>query len=275
MSDNIENKTTDDKKVGLRLHKPTTKHYDADEIREWFYNGTRKSKEMKVSDEAVRIINEMISDPEFDGHRLKETMQQYQDTLLNKQTVNLEHYANAIRFCSYLETNGGNATQAYIKTFKHRDFVKKALKAIEDDPDKGYESQDYMNIHAAACRYRKSPMVKEIIIQSEVPLYLLFQGYRAKLADKLVEIAMTAKAPRDRIQAINVFYTHIKAPENIQVDVNVNNKGMNDAVTQMEEMIKNMTMKQQELIGLGVQAEHVANAKDNFIEAEVLNEQDS
>lgn len=50
---------------------------------------------------------------------------------------------------------------------------------------------------------------------------------------------------------------------------------MNDAVTQMEEMIKNMTMKQQELIGLGVQAEHVANAKDNFIEAEVLNEQDS
>ena len=29
------------------------------------------------------------------------------------------------------------------------------------------------------------------------------------------------------------------------------------------------------LIGLGVQAEHVANAKDNFIEAEVLNEQDS
>ena len=57
--------------------------------------------------------------------------------------------------------------------------------------------------------------------------------------------------------------------------MNVNNKGMNDAVTQMEEMIKNMTMKQQELIGLGVQAEHVANAKDNFIEAEVLNEQDS
>ena len=149
MSDNIENKT-DDKKVGLRLHKPITKYYDANEIREWFYNGTRKSKEMKVSDEAVRIINEMISDPEFDGHRLKETMQQYQDALLNKQTVNLEHYANAIRFCSYLETNGGNATQAYIKTFKHRDFVKKALKAIEDDPDKGYESQDYMNIHAAA-----------------------------------------------------------------------------------------------------------------------------
>ena len=63
MSDNIENKTTDDKKVGLRLHKPITKHYDANEIREWFYNGTRKSKEMKVSDEAVRIINEMISDP--------------------------------------------------------------------------------------------------------------------------------------------------------------------------------------------------------------------
>ena len=35
MSDNIENKT-DDKKVGLRLHKPITKHYDANEIREWF-----------------------------------------------------------------------------------------------------------------------------------------------------------------------------------------------------------------------------------------------
>ena len=104
---------------------------------------------------------------------------------------------------------------------------------------------------------------------------MLFQGYRAKLADKQVEIAMTAKAPRDQLQAITVFYTHIKAPENIQVDVNVNNKGMNDAVTQMEEMIKNMTMKQQELIGLGVQAEQVANAKDNFIEAEVLDEQDS
>jgi hypothetical protein len=56
---------------------------------------------------------------------------------------------------------------------------------------------------------------------------------------------------------------------NLLLEVNVKTKG-NDEVSQMEEMLKNMAKKQQELIGLGISSEMVANAKDNFIEAHIL-----
>lgn len=264
------------KEIGLGIvnNSPNEK-YTAEDIREWFYNGTRKAKEMKIKDEVVDLINETLADPEFDGYKLKETMIEYQDILLDKSQVNLEHYVNAIKFCGFLETCGGNATQAYIKTFRHRDFVKKALKAIEDDPEKGYESQDYMNIYAAACRYRKSPMVKEILIQSAIPLSYMFQGYSYKLADKLYEEAMTAKASRDRIQAMNVFFTHFKLPEAQQIDLNIKNSKGNDFVTQMEEMMKNMSLAQQKLIDSGEKAEVVANIKDSYIDAEVVENDDA
>ena len=255
--------------VGLSIrHNTPTKRYSAEEIKEWFFNGTRKSKEMVVTDEVVEMINSTMSDPEFDGYKFKDVLIEYQETLFNKTKVNLEIYVNAIKFCSYLETNGGNATDAYIKTFRSRDLVKKALKAIEEDPDKGYEAQEYKNLYAAACRYKKSDMVKNILIQSEMPLYLMYQGYRYKIVEKLYEEAMSAKASRDRINACNVFLTHVRPPEGIQVEVNIKNKG-NDEVSQMEEMLKNMAKKQQELIGLGASSEMVANAKDNFIDIEM------
>ena len=256
-------------KVGLNLVKKHTKEYSAKEIKDWFFNGTRKSKELIVTDEVVGIINATISDPEFDGYKFKDVLIEYQDTLLNKQNVNLEVYVNAIKFCSYMETSGGNVTESYIKTFRSREVVQKALRALEADPEKGYETQEYKNLYAAASRYRKTDMVKNILVQSEMPLYLMYQGYRYKIVEKLYEEAMTAKASRDRINACNVFLTHVRPPEGFQVEVNIKSKG-NDEVSQIEEMLKNMAKKQQELIGLGVSSEEVANAKDSFIEAELI-----
>ena len=47
-------------KVGLNLVKRPTKEYSAKEIKDWFFNGTRKSKELIVTDEVVDIINATI-----------------------------------------------------------------------------------------------------------------------------------------------------------------------------------------------------------------------
>ena len=61
-------------KVGLNLVKRPTKEYSAKEIKDWFFNGTRKSKELIVTDEVVDIINATISDPEFDGYKFKDVL---------------------------------------------------------------------------------------------------------------------------------------------------------------------------------------------------------
>ena len=71
-------------------------------------------RKVKVTDEAVTLIHEAINDPEFDGFKFTETMVTYQN-VLEGGNGSLVDYLNAIKFCSYLESNEGNYTDAYIK----------------------------------------------------------------------------------------------------------------------------------------------------------------
>lgn len=92
----------------------------AENIYEWFDKSVKDK--VIITDEAIALIKKSIDDPSFDGFRFIDTMITYQHAITNTKT-NLEDYLNAIRFCSFLEVNEGNATKAYIQTFSHREFV--------------------------------------------------------------------------------------------------------------------------------------------------------
>lgn len=248
--------------LGLQVvRKDSPEIVNADNVYDWFKQVTKGKKKFLVTDEALDLINKSITEPEFDGFRFIDTMITYQSALAQDR-VSLEDYVNAIRFCSYLEVSNGNATEAYIKAFRHRPFVSERMNI-----DKS--SDDFKNITSAATRYRKNPLVINILTQAEVPLYLMFQGYRYQAINRLVTEMNEAKLPKDRITAADKLLTHLTPPENIKVELDVGIKKDN-IVDQYETMIANMVSKQKELLQAGGDITEIANSKQTFIDAEVV-----
>lgn len=247
--------------IGLKcIDKGKPKEVTIEEVKDWFRQAT-KTKELTVTDEMVRVINETMQDPEFDGFRFQDTLITYQDALFNRK-INLMDYINAVKFCSFLESNGGNATLAYIRTFNTRDFVKKGVEA-------GTDSEEYKAITSAATRYRKNPTVVDILMQANVPLYFMFSSYKYKAIESLHNDMLTAKSPRDRINAADKLLLHLKEPEGLKIEMNIKTS-KDTVVDQYEEMLRNMASKQKELIANGMDTAMVANVKDSFIEGEIV-----
>ena len=178
------------------------------------------------------------------------------------ENVTLAEYVNAIKFCGLLEMYEGNATQAYIECFRDRDFVKERR-------DCDTKSIEYKTLVSAANRYRKNTVVVNILQQAEIPLYLMFQGYRYKAVSVLVREMEEARLSKDRIAAADRLLTHLKPPENVKIELDVGIKPDN-IVNQYEAMLKGMVEKQKELLVAGEKVENVANAKENYLDAQII-----
>lgn len=252
-------------KLGLGVvNKDKPKQVEKNEVIEWFSKTTKKNKQKIIpTDEAINLINASINDPSFDGFKFIDTMITYQSALENER-VNLEDYVNAIRFTSYLEVYEGNATKAYIDAFKHRDFVKDRLNSDTN-------SIEYKQLASAATRYRKNPLVINILSQAEVPLYLMFQGYRYKAVSVLVKEMNEAKLSKDRINAADRLLVHLKPPENLKIELDVGVK-KDEIVSECENLIASMVAKQKELLSVGEETSIVANAKHSYIDGEIVDE---
>ena len=221
----------------------------------------RNNRKIEITDEALEIINTAITEPEFDGFRFVDTLVTYQSALSNTK-AKLTDYINAVKFCSFLEVTEGNTVQAYIKTFKDRDFVK-------DRADLATVEKGYRELCSAATRYRKSPLVVNILTQAEIPLYILFQGYRYKAISVLDNEMNTAKLSKDRIAAADKLLLHTKPPENLstQVDININDVNI---VDKYEEAMRKMAQEQTKLIGSGGNIHNIVNVK--IADAEIIEE---
>lgn len=226
--------------------------YTDKDIYSWFERVRSKGKKFIIEDEAKELIRITLNDGDFDGFRFIDTMITYQDALAN-ENVNLVDYINAIRFCSYLESSEGNITEAYIKAFYFRDFIKNRV-------NKPTDSKEYKQITSAASRYRKSPIVVKILTQAEIPLYLMFQGYRYKAINRLAKEMETANSAKDRINAADRLLLHLKAPEGIKIDLDIGIKE-ESVVDRYKKAIEIMAIKQHEFIDKGADIKRIANTK--------------
>lgn len=258
MSDNGKGKNS----VGLRVcSREIPENLTKEDVYNWFQNVRDKHK-FVPNDEAMWLIKESLDNPEFDGFRFVDTLVTYQNVLDGSVGYTLTDYINAIRYCSYLESNGGNSAQAYAKTFGHREFVQRCTA-------EGRSLQDKSNLTSASTRYRKSPLVVKILTQSEVPLYLMFQGYRYKAINVLVDRMENAKYDKDRINAADRLLTHLKPPENVKIELDVGVK-KDEIVSKYESLLENMVKRQKELLASGEQLDKVANSKNEYIDTEVV-----
>lgn len=147
-----------------------------------------------ITDELVDIFNASQEEPEFQGESLLQTAITYESVMQNNK-LGIRDYVDAIRFCAYLISVDDNITEAYIKAFSHRDFVKSRMGASKS-------STEYGAITSAASRYRKeNRAVRDILTLSQVPLELLFGGTRVKAVMVLADLMENARFDKDKINA--------------------------------------------------------------------------
>lgn len=188
-----------------------------------------KRKE-SITEELVDIINDANNNPFFSGDEFMNTVLTYKD-VMEKNKASLRDYLAAIRFCAYLESEEYNVTEAYKKSHCHTDFVRERL----DSPT---SSAEYKQLTNAASRYRKRPMIVQILTQSQLGLHLMFQGEQYRAINVLSDIMVNGRSEMARVAAAKELLANTKAPETkrIELDIGVkNHDAMVDLNSQLAE----------------------------------------
>jgi hypothetical protein len=225
------------------------------------------AKKATITDEVVDMINAANNDPEFNGDEFIENMMTYQNIMYNNSGSMVE-YINALKFCAYLESDVNNYTEAYKRARANDEFVIARANANTG-------STEYKELTAAASRYRKTPMVRDILTQAEMPLYLMFQGARYSAVAKLVDEMDSAAFSKDRINAAKAILEHVKPPENMKIELDVGVK-QDSIIDRYENMINDLVAHQQEAIANGGDLHEVTNisiinsAEDEAIDLELV-----
>lgn len=232
--------------MGLGLVVKEQKEVTLGELKKLF-----PKKKNTITEETVKVINDSVNDPEFQGYKLTDTLAQYQNVML-KNSLSIEQYIDAVKFCAYLESEGDSYVEAYKKTFIRRPFV-------QDRLDVDSTSIAYRELTNAASRYRKSPAVVDILTMADVPLYLMFQGFRYEATSILMDRARNSRHDKDKISAAKAILENVKPPENMKIELDVG-VSQSSVIDDYEQAMRKMVEKQKELIEAGGDLKTIANA---------------
>ena len=207
------------------------------------------SKKHTITDETVDLLNEVITNPDFDGRAFLGHLVDYQGCMIDSGGSLIE-YINAMKFCAYLEQSQ-NLVQAYKKARISDEFVASRINAPTDTPA-------YTELASAASRYRKSKLVRQILTQSDLPLYLMFQSDRYKAVAVLAREMQHAELSRDRIAAAKELLVAVKAPENMQIELAVGpNRAAKDLQQDLNTQLAKLAANQQALLMAGLDIREV------------------
>ena len=189
------------------------------------------SRKGTITPEIVELINNANNEAEFQGESLLQSAATYENIMVRNK-AGIRDYLNAIRFCAYLVSMKDNYTEAYKKTFIHREFVQSRLEVSTNSPE-------YRELSSAASRYRRSKLVVDILTYSQVPLDILFSGARYKAIGVLAREMEEADYSRDRIAAAKELLAAVKGPDNVKIELDIGVKedsaiqNLNDQLAQI------------------------------------------
>lgn len=192
------------------------------------------SKKNTITDEVVALLNEANNDPMFNGNEFFDTLVDYQDAMISSK-ASVAEFIDAIKFCAFLES-GYNNTESYVRARRKDEFVISRASFPKGSPE-------LAAITSAASRYKKSNLVKKILTQADMPIYLLFQGDRYAAVGVLAKEMINAEYSRDRISAADKLLTHVKPPENIQVELGISD-GASNAIESLNAQLASVASAQ-------------------------------
>lgn len=214
----------------------------------WFKDFTR-SDLVEFNDECKMIIDKSREEEIFVGTDLEEYYTSNAH-ILGKDRVKLVEYLRGMRYMAYYLAYKSDYFQAYVDAFPWNSKVKDYLETGKDG-----------GVKYAARLYLSSRVMKMLLACTAFPLYQLYGGYREQALEVLKEEMLTAKSSRDRTTAADRLLFHLKEPENVQVDVSVNNNTVN-IVSQCEAMLDNLVSKQVSLLD--------SNSAIDLVNAEIV-----
>jgi len=198
-----------------------------------------------ITYELAEYINEAHFSDDFNGDELIETLVSYRDVMI-KGSYSMKEYVTAVKFCAYLIAENDNTIEAYKRARAEDDFVKERVGAKSGTPE-------YNTLASAASRYRQSKLVREILTVSQMPLYLMFQGERYRAVEVLANEMQTAMYSKDRIAAADKLLSHVKPPENLQVELEVGpSKEAVDLSTQLSKQLAESVAMQKAMLESGM-----------------------
>lgn len=221
-------------------------------------------KKNTITQETVELITATMEDPMFNGYNLIDTMMDYEKVMYDGRS-GINDYINAIKFCSYLEGDATTIIDAYKYTFSRVPFVRERMDMSSGTPG-------YNELSNAASRYRKRPVVQTILTRSNMSLYLMFQGHTYRAVEVLAKEMKDAPYSKDRISAADKLLTHVKAPEGMTIDLNIDHgdevKGFQE---KMFAQLAVAAVQQKALLDAGMPLEEAQklHIKEDVIDAEV------
>ena len=221
------------------------------------------SRKNAVTEEIVSLMNEAMNEPEFQGESILSTAITYENVMA-KNRAGIREYVDAIKFCAYLVSMEDNYTEAYKKTFSYRDFVKDRMNVSPDTPK-------YNELTSAASRYRRSKLVVDLLTYSQVPLDIMFSGYRYKAIGVLAREMESAQYSRDRIAAAKELLVAVKGPDNVKIELDIGVKETSAVASlnaQLAEIASN-SLKHLEAGTTSVAALGALKPKEEVLDAEV------
>ena len=158
--------------------------------------------------------------------------------VMEKCQASMKEYIRAVKFCAFLEFTDYNITEAYKLSRINDKFVKDRWDAPTDSPK-------YRELTSAASRYyNKTNLVKQILLQADMPWHILFQGAKYTAMSVLMKEVTEAAYSRDRIAAAKEILAAVKRPENQKVELEI---GFNDTVKSFQEQFDEKMGKMAEM----------------------------
>jgi hypothetical protein len=222
-------------------------------------------KAKSITEETVQLLNDANNDPTFNGDEFIRAMVDYQSVMI-EGSYSMKEYINALKFVAYLATDADNLTEAYKKARANDTFVQERLEAKTD-------SNEYKELTNAASRYRKTPLVQKLLTQSNMPLYLMFQGTTYQAVAVLSNEMHTAAFSKDRISAAKAILEHVKPPENLQIELEVGPSAEAQSMqSQLSAQLAETVAMQKRMLDAGVDISQVQKLglKADVLEVEVV-----
>ena len=195
------------------------------------------TKSATITQELADTINEAQNAPDRAIEGFMDNLVEFRG-VMEKCQASMKEYIRAVKFCAFLEFTDYNITEAYKLSRINDKFVKDRWDAPTDSPK-------YRELTSAASRYyNKTNIVKQILLQADMPWDILFQGAKYTAMSVLMKEVTEAAYSRDRIAAAKEILAAVKRPENQKVELAI---GFNDTVKSFQEQFDERMGKMAEM----------------------------
>ena len=195
-----------------------------------------------ITQQLVDRINAAVADP-IVADSIRENFIHYTG-VLKEGKFKPDDYLHAVMYVSF-KLMGDSNLVSYSKTFPQR---------YADLVARGVSSKD---IDAYVAAYNKGKLVNLIFEQAAVPSWILNQHMFQEALNTQFDLMQNANSEKVRTEAANSLLTHLKRPEAVKAQIDINLKD-SSGMTELKETMTKLAEQQRLLIESGVTARDIA-----------------